>query len=173
MFWESLGRTVATFGCLEETLGKAIFAFTATKPYSEEEIHKAYENWLPRLQNALSDQLWTLIQSYEKAVREHPDANIENLNELVDQLKKSAKIRNVICHGSWRSPNSEGASVPFFVNRKHERFETAIDIPFLLQLQKHVAELLCNVIETVTQMGWQFPGTHSPGTVIWEAGQAG
>jgi len=30
-FWEALGRTVATFGFLEETLGKAIFAFTATR----------------------------------------------------------------------------------------------------------------------------------------------
>jgi hypothetical protein len=30
-FWENLGRTVATFGFLEEVLGKAIFAFTATK----------------------------------------------------------------------------------------------------------------------------------------------
>lgn len=30
-FWEALGRTVATFGFLEEVLGKAIFAFTATR----------------------------------------------------------------------------------------------------------------------------------------------
>jgi hypothetical protein len=28
-FWEALGRAVATFGFLEETLGKAIFAFTS------------------------------------------------------------------------------------------------------------------------------------------------
>ena len=167
VFWESLGRAVATFGFLEETLGKAIFAFTATKPYSEEEIQKAYEDWLPKLQNALSDQLGNLIESYGKAVREHPDSTTENLDELLDQLKKSAKIRNVICHGSWQSPNAEGA----FVNRQQERFETAIDIPFLLQLQKHVSELICAVIDTVTHMGWQFPGSQGPGTVIWEAGQ--
>jgi thymidylate synthase len=171
MFWESLGRAVATFGFLEETLGKAIFAFTATKPYSEEEIHKAYENWLPKLLNALFDQLGNLIESYGKAVREHPDATIENLDELLEQLKKAAKIRNVICHGSWRSPNAEGASVPFFVNRQLECFETAIDIPFLLQLQKHVSELICAVIDTVTHMGWQFPGAQGPGTVIWKACQ--
>ena len=30
-FWEMLGRTVATYGFLEETLGKAIFSFTATR----------------------------------------------------------------------------------------------------------------------------------------------
>lgn len=171
MFWESLGRAVATFGFLEETLGKAIFAFTATKPYNEEEIQKAYDNWHPKLRNALSDQLWCLIESYGKAVREHPDVTIENLDELLDKLKKAARIRNVICHCSWRTPNTEGASVPFFVNRQQECFETAIDVTFLLQLQKHVSELICAVIDTVTHTGWQFPGSQSPGTVIWEAGQ--
>jgi hypothetical protein len=171
MFWESLGRVVATFGFLEETLGKAIFAFTGTKPYSEEEIQKAYDKWLPKLQNALSDQLCNLIESYGKAVREHPEATIENLDELLDDLKKAVKIRNVICHGSWQSPNAEGASVPFFVNRQQECFETAIDIPFLLQLQKHVSELICAVINTVSHMGLQFPGSQGPGTVVWETGQ--
>lgn len=169
MFWESLGRAVATFGFLEETLGKAIFAFTATKPHSDEEARKAFEKWIPKLQNALSDQLWNLIESYGKAVREHPEATIENLDELLAQLKEAAKIRNVICHGSWRSPSPEGASVPFFINRQQERFETAINISFLLQLQKHVSELICAVIDTVTHMGWQFPGSEGPGTVIWES----
>lgn len=167
MFWESLGRAVATFGFLEEVLGKAIFAFSATKPYSEEEIQKAYEDWLPKLQKVLSDQLWNLIESYGKAVREHPDATIGGFDELLDGLKEAAKVRNVICHGSWRSPNAEGASVPFFVNRQQERFETAIDIPFLRQLQGHVSELICAVINTVTYMGWQFPGSQGPGKVIW------
>ena len=32
-FWEQLGRTIATYGFLEEVLGKAIFAFTATRTY--------------------------------------------------------------------------------------------------------------------------------------------
>ena len=30
-FWESLGRTVATFGFLEEVLGKAIFALPLSR----------------------------------------------------------------------------------------------------------------------------------------------
>lgn len=168
-FWESLGRVVATFGFLEETLAKAIFAFTATKPYSEEEVLKALDEWAPKLMKALSDQLWNLIESYGKAVREHPEATIKTLDELLEQLKEAAKIRNVICHGSWRSPNSEGASIPFFVNRQQERFNTAIDVSFLLQLQKHVMELICAVVDTVTHMGWQFPGSEGPGKVIWES----
>jgi hypothetical protein len=169
VFWETLGRVVATYGFLEETLGKAIFAFTATKPYTEQEIQNALDDWLPKLQNALTDQLGKLIYSYGKAVREHPNATIENLEDLIEQLKEAAKIRNVICHGSWRTPNSEGASVPFFVNRQQERFDTAIDAAWLAQLQKHISELICAVINTVTHMGWQFPGGDGPGRIIWES----
>ena len=141
-FWESLGRTIATFGVLEETLGKAIFSFTATKPYSEDEIIEAYEKWLPKLENALKDQLWNLTENYGKAVREHPNTTIENLESLIEQLKEASKIRNVICHGSWRPPNSDGASIPLFINRKMERFETPIDIRFLNQVQTHTTELI-------------------------------
>ena len=166
-FWECLGRTIATFGFLEESLAKAIFSFTATKPYSEEEALKAYSKWLPKLENALTDQLWNLTESYGKAVREHPDATIENLEDLLNDLKQASKIRNVICHGSWRPPNPNGASIPFFVNRNKERFETAIDVQFLNQVQKHTNALICSVINTVTHMGWQFPGSNGPGKEIW------
>jgi len=159
VFWERLGRAVATYGFLEEILGKAIFAFTSTKPYREQELQAALVAWQSKLECALSDQLWNLIESYEKAVREHPNATIENLDDLIEQLKETAKIRNVICHASWRTPNSERASIPFFVNRKLEIFDTAIDVAWLAQLQKHVSELICAIINTVTYMGWQFPGS--------------
>src|SRR5207247_655119 len=89
-FWESLGRVVATFGFLEEVLGKAIFAFTATRPYDESEIQSAYEQWLPKLERALVDPLGGLINAYGKAVREHPGANIEHLDELLLALHKGS-----------------------------------------------------------------------------------
>ena len=43
---------------IEEVLGKAIFAFTATRKYEAQEIEDAYEAWLPRLERALTDQLY-------------------------------------------------------------------------------------------------------------------
>ncbi len=166
-FWESLGRAVGTFGFLEEVLGKAIFALSGTRPYKEDEIKSAYENWLPKLERALYDQLGGLINSFGKAVREHPKSTINNLDELLMDLKAAAKMRNVLCHGSWRSPDNSGASLPFFVNRQIEIFDKKVDCAFLNQVQMHAASLACTVINTVTHMGFQFPGSSGPGVEIW------
>ena len=171
LFWEQLGRTIATFGFLEEVPGKAIFAFSATRNFEAYEIEDAYEAWLPKLERALIDPLCNLADSYGKAVREKQDSTIENVGELVERIKQAASIRNVLCHGSWRAPDNEGKSLPLFVNRAKEIFETRIDIPFLRQVQDHVSDLACDVIDTVTQMGWQFPGGVGPGKITWPHGR--
>jgi len=165
-FWENLGRTVATFGFLEEVLGKAIFSFTATREFASDELEAAFESWLPTLQRALTDPLGGLIDSYGRAVCDNHNATIENLGVLLDDMRKASAIRNVLCHGSWNVPDELGRSVPSFVNRRKEIFETAIDVAFLQQTQQHVAELACAVINTVTHMGWQFPGSNGPGNPI-------
>ena len=166
-FWEYLGRTIASFGFLEEVLGKAIFASTATRRYKTDEIDSAYEAWLPKLERALTDQLVKLADSYGKAMRDNPDTTTENISELVEAIKAAAVYRNVLCHGSWRTPDANGASIPLFVNRKREVFETPIDVALLRQIQAHVAELSCSVVDTITLMGWQFPGGAGPGKRIW------
>jgi hypothetical protein len=167
-FWEYLGRTVATFGFLEEVLGKAIFSFPATTRYQESEIDAAYKSWLPTLERALTDPLRNLIDAYGKAVRNNSAASNENLDDLLGKLKEASTIRNVLCHASWRLPDDYGRSLPFFVNRQKMVFDTPIDIPFLKQTQQAVAELACAVVSTVTPMGWQFPGSNGPGKIIYE-----
>jgi hypothetical protein len=116
----------------------------------------------------LSDTLGTLINKYEKAVNEYPEDVVEDFDGLINALKASSIIRNVICHASWRNlPDSKGASKPFFVNKKREIFDTEVDSDYLNQVQRHVAELACEVINTITHMGWQFPGSNGPGEKIW------
>lgn len=166
-FWEALGRAVATFGFLEDTLSKAIFAITATTHYEEKEIEEAYKAWLPTLERALVDPLWNLIDVYGKAVRNNSIATVENFDDLLTDLRDASKIRNVICHGSWGLPDSMGATVPFFVNKQKEIFNTPVDTSFLDQLQRSTTSLACAVINTVTHMGWQFPGSTGPGEAIW------
>lgn len=167
LFWEELGRTIATFWFLEEVLGKAIFAFTGTRKYDAHEIETAYEAWLPKLEKALTDPLCNRADSYGRAVRENQDSTIENIEELVESIKKAATIRNILCHASWRVPDAEGRSLPLFVSRNKEIVETGIDIPFLHQVQNHVRDLACDVIDTIMQMGWEFPGGGGFGNAIW------
>jgi len=168
-FWESLGRAVATFGFLEDVLSKAIFAFTATRHYEEAELEAAYKAWLPKLERALTDPLGNLIDAYGKAVREHGGANVENFDILLEDLRRASSIRNVICHGSWGLPDRHGATVPSFVNRQKEAFDTPVDKAFLDQLQRGTTRLACAVISTVTCMGWQFPGSAGPGKTVWSS----
>ncbi len=47
-------------------------------------------------------------------------------------------------------------------------WDTPIDSAYLQQTQKAVAELACEVVTTVTHMGWQFPGTRGPGKTVFE-----
>ena len=157
-FWEQLGRTVASFGFLEEILGKAIFAFTGNRKYEAHEIEKAYEEWLPKLTRALIDPICNLAESYGKAARECKGSNDDNISEIVFAIKDAAVIRNVLCHGSWRPPNSEGRSLPLYVNKHGKVFQTPIDVQFLRQVQKQVKDIACAVADTVTQMGLPFPG---------------
>lgn len=166
-FWESLGRAVATFGLLEEVLCKAIFAFTVTRRYSDAEISSVYEEWLQRLERSLSDPLGNLIDTFGKALREHPEATILNLDDLLKDLRAVSKVRNVLCHGSWRAPDSIGASIPFFVNKQNERFDTPIDKEWLEVTRQHAVELICAVINSVTHMGLHFPGSSGPGIPVW------
>ena len=167
-FWASLGRAVGTFGFLEEVLGKAIFALSATKPYDPAEIDAAYEKWPGRLERALTDPLGNLIGDYEKVVRAHPDATADDLDYLICRLREASRMRNVLCHGSWQLPDSQGASVPLFVDKQPNVFDAAVDCAFLGQIQRHVAELSCAVVNSVTRMGWQFPGSLGPGSPIVE-----
>jgi thymidylate synthase len=167
-FWESLGRAVATFGFLEEILAKAIFALTATRPWEQGDIQQAYDAWVVKLERALMDPLGNLIEVYGKAMRDHPDATTDDLDRLLEALRKAAEMRNILCHSSWRPPNPSGASLPFFVNRQKRVVDSAIDQRFLDQVQRHTAELSCAVINTVTRMGWRFPGADGPGRAIWD-----
>lgn len=151
-------------------LRKAIFSFTATRAYPEEELEAAFEKWLPTLQRTLSDPLGGLIDSYGKAVHENDKATIGNLEQLLNELREVSKFRNALCHGSWRRPNASGQLLPHFSNRNNEKFEILIDLLFLLRLQEHTVKLACEVISTVVQMGYRFPGSNSPSNPIIPGG---
>jgi hypothetical protein len=166
-FWELLGRSVATFGFLEETLAKAIFAFTGMQEVPEDQVESRLEEWYKTLEKALKDSLGGLISAYATAVKSHAKADTGDFDKLVSALREAALIRNVVCHGAWRPPDAQGRSAPFFVDKKLRVFDDRVDAGYLRQVQRHTVELICSVVDSVTFMGWQFPGSNGPGKAVW------
>lgn len=166
-FWEELGRTIAVFGFLEEMLGKAIFALTGMKEFDPEGDPDAFGDWIKTLEKALVDQLGGLILAYERALAANDKTKGRNYAGFIDDLKKVKDIRNVLCHGSWGKPDDQGKTVPKFVNRKLAVFDTPVGIEFLRTTRKEVVHLTCAVLDSVTSLGFQFPGSESPGQVLW------
>jgi hypothetical protein len=166
-FWEQLGRAVATFSFLERTLKGAIFVLQVTRTYSDDEIERAYKEWQEKFGRVLGGQLGDLAEKYRNAVKENQNAAIANIDELVDEITKAKTIRNILCHASWGAPNDEGGSMPFFITKNYEVCDTPIDVQFLFRVQAHVASLICDVFDTVTQMGYQFSGGGGPGEIVW------
>ncbi len=172
-FWESLGRVVATYGFLEKILWQAIFCFGFTRPYNEAETDSEFIEWLgEKTEKTLTAQLYALIEEYKQAVERHPDTPAvirERLDDFITELHTAAEFRNILCHASWETtPDENGASIPFFVNREMKECTTSMDCEYLDRLQRDVARLIGEVVNTVTLMGWQFPGTTGPGKPLLE-----
>jgi len=174
-FWAELGRTIATFGFLEETLGRAIFAINLTTEYDEKDIDKALERWKSTLHLNLTDTLPPLAERFEAGVKAHQDADKARAEHIAAEVKRLAEIRNALCHGSWRKPDVRGASQLHYIARKAvtdtgvKSFEPKISIKWLQKRRREALELVCDVIDTVTELGWQFPGSAGPGDEIWPA----
>lgn len=165
-FWECLGRAVATFGFLEETLARAIFALTGSRHPTGDEaaIKAAVDSWLVDLEVTLKEQLHDLIVRFDEAVEHHPQSKFEpaSRSDLVKALQEARKHRNAICHASWGVPDEHGAS-RMFHNRNPQTVPSPIDCAYLEQLQRHTMELACEVMNAVTHMGYRFPGSSGPG----------
>ncbi len=165
-FWEALGRTVATFGYLEETLAKAIFAFSSEQHFPDVEVGNRFEVWLPQFMKDVTETLPTLIDRYQVAVRQNQRVDFFGFDVAIDQMRGVVQLRNALCHASWKAPDAEGRSFPFFISRNGKMLDRSIDVAFLEQTQRATADMARVVIETVVHMGWQFPGIKSPGVPL-------
>ncbi len=167
LFWEELGRTIATFGFIEEMLGKAIFVLTGSQKFDPDGYPEAFNKWIKTLEKALTDQLGGLINSYEKALADNQRTKGIDHSVRLAELKKAKEIRNVLCHGSWYKPDDQGRAVPKFVNRELMVFETPVDVPFLKQTRAALKDIACDILDSVTSVGYQFTRSGSSGEQIW------
>ncbi len=163
-------------GYLEDVLVKAYFAITATTSHdfdTEETAKAAAGKWGEQLAFALADTLVPLAQKYAAAVRRNETANFLGIDALEASITKAAESRNALCHGLWGVPDTSGKSdlsyfsMPGKKVANFQKFGTGVDIHWLRQLRTETLELACDVIDSVTVMGYQFPSTAGPGEPIW------
>ncbi|WP_422074432.1 hypothetical protein [Tranquillimonas rosea] len=171
-FWEALGRTIATFGYLEDVMRRAIFFFTGTAEPPAEDVEAATDKWLEKLDQVISDPLGPLIREYIKAIRVHrcqPNADIDDLDT---RLKQCARLRNALCHGSWGLPDGNNRSrLNYIEKRSGESMLDRIGVEFLNQTRTGTTELIVDVVNSVTILGYQFPGINGPGEIFWSEEQ--
>ncbi|WP_154446348.1 hypothetical protein [Halovulum marinum] len=60
-------------------------------------------------------------------------------HERIAAIKQAQEIRNVFCHGSWRTPDCDGRTMPLFGIKRNEIFDPPIVVGSLQQVQSHVA----------------------------------
>ena len=101
-FWEELGRTVATFGMLEDTLGKALFTATAQKQVSEgKELEREMAAWGAKVISGFSDTLGGLTKNIKVAWKQDGGGLSAEHAKVLKEIEELAKERNRLCHGAW------------------------------------------------------------------------
>ena len=101
--WEEIGRTVATFGMLEDLLPRALYIITGHQPVGEaEDVKRQVEEWRAELTRNMSDTLGGLAHSLEAAWKQRDgELNPENA-DTVKEIKALAKVRNRVCHATYQ-----------------------------------------------------------------------
>ena len=108
--WEGLGRTVATFGMLEDTLARALYVITGHEGVEDGEAGRQQaQEWAQSLISLMSDTLGGLACELEAAWTISDGLLTAEHAEVVAKIKALAKDRNLLCHGTWhhetRSPD--------------------------------------------------------------------
>ena len=116
----ALGHAVAAFGFLEEALKRAIFSLTR-KGLGQDAQDHALEAWLRRMEEIADDTLGTLIDSFLAAARRSEGVELGALPSTLTDLRR---MRNLLCHASWRPGRKPGHWYPTFINTKGERHPT-------------------------------------------------
>lgn len=112
-FWEALGKTVATFGYLEDILARACYCLAAgTERFGPEPAdidESRFRRWLGTLDRSLADGMGALTRRLAEILEE--DNRIPHCarTELIEQLDELRSWRNALCHGSWSFLSKDGS----------------------------------------------------------------
>jgi len=157
-FWEALGRTIGSFGYLEEVLARALFVITGSRHVPGRSPEDDFRVWLQALDKNIRLTLFPLSQLLENELREDMRFDYADTLPIFEGLSRLTRIRNVLSHASWRAPDEAGKSLLFHVDKTLGSFEAPVDLEFLERVQSDTAALCCDVMDLITGIGLPFPG---------------
>ncbi len=101
--WEALGRTVATFSHLEDTMARAWFGLTATREFQNmEQAEAAFPRWEKALKESPTDSLHSFTKMLKKAFDDDDRVPDEVAGTFLVHLDQVRVWRNALCHGVWQ-----------------------------------------------------------------------
>lgn len=169
-FWEELGRTVAAFGFLEDSLQRANLAVTATREYgSVQEAEEAFKTWERELELSMDETLGTLVRRFVTALKDDERYSPREEDEIERRLQSVAWWRNALCHGAWTDYDSKsGHATLRYWPRKRWRDELGRPISRrdLARIRRSTVEVTILIIDAVTTRGIRFPGSNFPGRSV-------
>lgn len=159
-FWGELGKTVATFGDLENTLVTACYGLT--KPPADPaairpEQVPAYLDWYAGVEAIRTDAMLVLTDRFIKLLKRDgrvPHAVRVELRTRLDELRP---WRNALCHGAWFGFSGDGAGVLSHYYKDGDRvmqFPPAVAIEDLADLRARTVDTIVRVSEAASVAGY-------------------
>lgn len=145
----ALGHAVAAFGFLEEALKRAIFSLTR-KGLGQDAQDHALEAWLRRMEDIADDTLGTLIDSFLAAARRSEGVELGALPPTLTDLRR---MRNLLCHASWRPGARPGMWHPTFINTRGERHPHDMGAEDVLQVRDRTLQAARQVVSVMRRTG--------------------
>lgn len=158
-FWEELGKAVAAFGYLENTLVSACYSLTPppADPRDLQAEHvPAHLQWYAEVEAFRADSLHVLAGRFDKLLKKDGRVPHTVRNELRRQLDELRHWRNALCHGAWFGFSGDGAGVLSHYsvkNRRITRFPPTVALKDLAELRGRVVDATIRVEETASVAG--------------------
>lgn len=163
-FWEELGRTIASFGFLEDTLARVYFAVTGSRECNHQaDIDEAFiQEWIQSLEASLYDSLHGLTKRICKAFADDGRIPQEVGIGIVERLEKLKVWRNALCHGAWTHFDPIGsARLRFFRKTKEgpEMLDECLSKEEIARIRAEVVDLTTLLMGVPGSIGVPFPGS--------------
>ena len=158
-FWEELGKTVAMFGDLEDTLTSACYGLTKPPAHPSNlraEQVPAYLEWYARVEASRTDAMRVATDRFVRLLKEGGRVPHTVRDEIRSQLEELRRWRNALCHGAWHGFSGDGAGVlsHYYMEKKRVvRFPPMVAVKDLADLRARIVDTIVRITEAASVAG--------------------